>query len=96
MAQVAMVLAVLALADVVACGIAASVFYARTLATIGPGDPKTKWLAAVTWLSVQRRLTGAAAAHAANVNKAIVAFLVCVVVAVAPVAIALNLQRLAR
>ena len=43
-----------------------------------------------------RRLQGAAAAHAAKVNKALVAFFACLMVAVAAISVATNLARVSR
>ncbi|MCZ7656950.1 MAG: hypothetical protein M5U07_03425 [Xanthobacteraceae bacterium] len=94
MATVATVLACLGFAGAAACWIFAAVAYGRTLAAIGKG--RTRWLAVVAWPFAARRLGGVAAAHAARVNKAFVAFFVCLLVAIAATSVATNLHRIAR
>ena len=45
------------------------------------GQPRLAWLAVVAWPFATGRIKGAAAARAAQVNKALVAFLACLMVA---------------
>jgi hypothetical protein len=98
MATAATVVVVLALIGAVVSWIAGAIFYARTLSTLAKeGAPtKLRWLAVFGWLFAVGRMQGAAAEHAAKVNKAIVAFMVCVMVAATAIALATNLQRIAK
>jgi hypothetical protein len=68
---------------------------------VGTGSPTRtcatqEWLAIVAWPFALGRLKGAAAAHASKVNKALVAFLACLMVAVAATSVATNLARVSR
>jgi hypothetical protein len=68
---------------------------------VGTGSPTRtcatqEWLAIVAWPFALGRLKGAAAAHAAKVNKALVAFLACLMLAVAATSVATNLARVSR
>jgi hypothetical protein len=94
MSYVATALAVLALAAALASWIAGAVFYVRTLAAID--DPGTRWLAVVAWPFATSRIKGAASEHAARVNKALVAFIACLMIAAAAWSAAANLHRFAR
>jgi hypothetical protein len=94
MATAATVVAIIALAGAVASWIVGAVYFVRTLAATD--DTKVRWLAVVGWLFVTSRLKGAAAEHAARVNKAVVAFIVCLIIAAAAWSVAANLQRFAR
>ena len=94
MATFATLITVLALAGAIASWIVGAVFYARTLAVIG--DSGTRWLAVVAWPFATARIKGAAAEHAARVNKALVAFIACLMIAAAAWSAATNLHRLAR
>jgi hypothetical protein len=94
MSHVATAVTVLALAGAVASWVAGAVFYARTLAAIDDG--RTRWLAVVAWPFATARIKGAAAEHAARVNKALVAFIACLMIAAAAWSAATNLHRFAR
>jgi hypothetical protein len=98
MAQLASIVAVLAAAGAIASWIAGAWFYARTLRTLAAGGerPGTTWLAVAAWPFAMSRLRGAAAANAANVNKALVAVLACLTVAAAATSVATNLARVSR
>ena len=93
MASAASVLTWIALAGALLSWIAGAVFFFRTLSAT---DGRTRWLAVVAWPLVRKRLTGAAAGHADRVNKALVAFFACLMVAAAAWSVAANLHRLAR
>ncbi len=97
MSLFAAIVAGLALAGAIASWIVGAWFYAATLRTIA-GEPEHRvgWLAVVGWPFALKRLKGAASAHAANVNKALVAFLTCLTVAAAATSIATNLARISR
>ena len=94
MATAATVVTVLALAGAVASWIMGAVYFVRTLAAID--DTKVRWLAVVGWMFATKRLEGAAADHAARVNKALVAFIACLIIAAAAWSAAANLHRFAR
>lgn len=98
MARVASILAVLAAAGAVASWIAGALFYARTLRTLASErrQSRTTWLAIAAWPFAIARLQGAAAAQAANVNKALVALFACLIVAAAATSVATNLARVYR
>lgn len=93
MATVAFAIAILAVAGAVAAWITGAVYFVRTLTALGEADRGTRWLAIFAWMSAVKRFKGRAAEDAARVNKAIVAFIACVLVAAASVAAATNLQR---
>jgi hypothetical protein len=84
----------IALAGALASWIAGAVFFARTLATID--GARMRWLAVVAWPFATSRIQGAAAEHAARVNKALVAFIACLMIAAAAWSAAANLHRFAR
>jgi hypothetical protein len=95
MTLVAYIVAGLAIAGAVASWIAGAVFYVQTLRAISD-DPQQKGMmsrAIFNWMFTVRRLQGAAAAHASNVNKALVAFLVCLIIAITAISIGTNLAR---
>jgi hypothetical protein len=98
MALFASIVASLAFIGAIASWIVGAWFYARTLRALGSerGQTRLAWLAIVGWPFALGRLKGAAAAHAANVNKALVAFLACLTLAVAATSVATNLARVSR
>jgi nitrate/nitrite transporter NarK len=93
MVAVAFALLYLAVAGAFVAWIAGAVFFVRTLAALGEEDRGTRWLAIVAWPFAVKRLKGRAADDAARVNKAIVAFIACIIVAAAAMSAATNLQR---
>jgi hypothetical protein len=97
MVVAASIVAGLAFAGALACWIAGAWYYALTLRTLAERDEmRTAWLAIFAWPFATGRIKGAAAAHAAKVNKALVAFLACLMVAVAAISVATNLARVSR
>jgi len=98
MALFASIVVYLALAGAIASWIVGAWFYARTLRALGPEHGRTRlaWLAIAAWPFALGRLKGAAAAQAAKVNKALVAFLACLMLAVAATSVATNLARVSR
>jgi hypothetical protein len=88
----------LALAGALTSWIAGAWFYARSLRALAAeqGQTRLAWLAVVAWPFALGRLKGAAAAHAAKVNKALVAFFACLMVAAAATSVASNLARVSR
>ena len=95
MQSAATVIAYLAFAGAVASWFAGVVFFVRTLSAIS-GDRRLLWLAVVAWPFAVSRIRGAGAADAANVNKALVAFMACILVGVAAFAASANLHRFAK
>ena len=95
MQSVATVIAYLAFAGAIASWVAGVVFFVRTLSAIS-GDRRLMWLAVVAWPFAVSRIRGAGAADAANVNKALVAFMACILVGVAAFAASANLHRFAK
>jgi hypothetical protein len=89
------ILAYLAFAGAIASWIVGAVLYARTLHTLGD-ETQTKWLAIVVWPFAVSRIKGAAAEPAANVNKALVAFMACLLIGVAAFSASTNLHRFAK
>jgi hypothetical protein len=95
MAQAAFIVVGLAVAGAFASWIVGAVFYVKTLQAISQ-DPRQRGLmprAVFAWMFTVGRVQGAASAHASIVNKALVAFLACVIVAVAAISVATNLAR---
>lgn len=98
MSQLAYIVVYLAMAGAMASWVAGAVFYIRTLSAIGSDgeSARLKWLAVFAWPFAAGQLKGVAAEHAAKVNKSIVAFLVCLLIAVMATAAATNLHRLGK
>jgi hypothetical protein len=102
MALFAAIVAFLALVGALASWIAGGWFYARTLRALASEPGRHARLApahiaaVVAWPFALRRLKGVSTAHAAPVNKALVAFLACLMVAAAATSVATNLARVSR
>ena len=98
MATAAYIVAGLAVAGAIACWIAGAVFYVRTMRAVSlTAEPRGLMLRAiVAWPFAVGRLQGDGAAHAANVNKALVAFFACLLVAFSAISVATNLARVSR
>jgi hypothetical protein len=95
MVTAAYIVAGLALAGAIASWIVGAVSYVRALSAISQ-DPRQSALmmrAVVAWMFTARHLGGDAAAHASTVNKALVAFLACMIVGVSAISVATNLAR---
>ena len=98
MATFAYILAFLAVAGAVVSWFAGAWFYIQTLRAIS-ADPVQRGLmtrAVFAWMFTVKHLQGDASTHAAKVNKAIVAFFACLMVAVAAISVATNLARVSR
>jgi hypothetical protein len=87
MQGVSTILVYLAFAGAVASWIAGAVFSART----GSG-----WLAVVAWPFAVGRIRAAGGEPAAQVNKALVAFVACMLVGLAAFSASTNLHRFAK
>jgi hypothetical protein len=97
MRTLATVFLILAAAGALASWAAAVVFYLRTLRAIsGPDRSRLRFLAVVAWPFALKRLQGAPAEHATRVNKAMVAFFTCLMVALAATSVMTNLSRYSR
>jgi len=97
MASVATFLVFLALVGALASWIAGAVFYAHTLsANDNGGDGARRWLAVVTWPLALGRVRNAGGHNAARVNKALVAFIACLLVGAAAFSASTNLHRFAK
>ena len=96
MSQFAAIVAYLALAGAVASWIAGAWFYAATVRDLSDRPGGANWLAVAAWPFALGRLKGAAPPRTAQVNKALIAFLACLTVAVAATSVATNLARVSR
>jgi hypothetical protein len=96
MALFASIVASLAFIGAIASWIVGAWFYARTLRTLEHTPTRLAWIAIVAWPFARGRLEGAAVEQAAKVNKALVAFLACLTLAVAATSVATNLARVSR
>jgi hypothetical protein len=91
------IVAALAVVGALASWVIGAWRYTRTLQTLTEEPQKRLvWLAVVAWPFMTGRIKGAAAAQATLVNKALVAFLACLLVAAAATAVATNLARVTR
>jgi len=92
---VSTILVYLAFAGAIASWIAGAVLSARILAAM-PGNAVLLWLTPVAWPLALGRVKRAGAQPAANVNKALVAFIACMLVGTAAFSASTNLHRFAR
>ncbi len=95
MPSFATMLAYLAFAGATLSWIAGAVFCARTLAAL-PGNRGMVLLTPIAWPFAIGRVKRAGEAPAANVNKALVAFIACMLVGVAAFSASTNLHRFAK
>ena len=87
----------LALAGAVASWIVGAIFYVRCLSAIdGPERSHLRFKAVVAWPFTIKHLKGGAAEHAAVVNKAVVAFIVCAILAAATISLSTNYNRITK
>ena len=97
MATLATIVAVIALIGAAASWVAGAVFFVRTLhAPSSARNGRQMLFAAVAWPFASKRMSGAAAVHSTKVNKALVAFFTCLMIAAAATSLATNLSRLSR
>jgi hypothetical protein len=95
MPSFATILAYLAFAGAVLSWIAGAVFCARTLAAM-PGNRGMMLLAPIAWPLAIGRVKSAGEEPASRVNKALVAFIACMLVGVAAFSASANLHRFAK
>jgi hypothetical protein len=81
MAAIAFLVAYVAIAAAVISWCAAVFFYLKTQALLGPEQAHLRFMTLVAWPFAVGRLSGAARESANNVNKALVAFFLCLFVA---------------
>ena len=97
MSTLATIVAVVALIGAVVSWVFGAVSYARTLRVLSSeGNRKLMWRAVFAWLFASRQMTGQAAVDSSNVNKALVAFFTCLMIAAAAFSLSVNLSRLSR
>ena len=100
MAHVAYIVAGLAVAGAVASWIAGAVFYVRTLAARSRQRPAAEGIDGARHLRLAVRASAVCKARPpltpSSVNKALVAFFVCLIVAIAAISVATNLARISR
>ena len=97
MATLATIVAVAAVAGAIASWIAGAVNFARALRS--PPEQrghKPVWCAAIAWPFAACPMSGEAAVYSSKVNKALVAFFTCLMIAAAATSLATNLSRLSR
>jgi hypothetical protein len=95
MVTAAYIVAGLALAGAIASWIVGAISYVRALSAISQ-DAQQRGLmmrAVVAWMFTARHLQDEAAAYASIVNKSLVAFIACAIVAVSAISVATNLAR---
>jgi hypothetical protein len=97
MGPIAITVLVLALVGAAVSWVVGAVFFFRCLAAVDGTD--RGWLrlkAMVAWPFSLSQLRGAAAEHAAVVNKAIVMFFICLTVAAATISLSTNFNRISK
>ena len=95
MPSFATILAYLAFAGAIASWIAGAVFCAQTLSAM-PGNRGMLLLSPIAWPLAISRVKRAGEEPAARVNKALVAFIACMLVGVAAFSASANLHRFAK
>jgi len=93
MVTVATILAIVSLTGALASWIAGAAISAHGLTGGGGAHRHPRWFVIYAWPCAIGQIEGAAAA---KVNKAVVAFMTCTLVAAAAVAASTNLYRIAR
>jgi hypothetical protein len=97
MSTLATMIVVIAVCGAIVSWAVAVLFSLRTLHGLsGPERRRLRWLAILAWPFAVTRMTGAPAEHASKVNKALVAFFACLMVALAATSVMTNLSRLSR
>ena len=97
MVILATIVTVVALLGAVVSWIAGAMFVVQTLrAPSGKRNGRQMWYAVVAWPFASRQMTGDAAVYSSKVNKALVAFFTCLMIAAAAFSLSTNLSRLSR
>ena len=95
MPSVATIVAYLAFAGASIAWVAGAYYFVQTLRELS-GDRRLMWMAIVAWPFATSQIRGQGATYAQNVNKALVAFMVCILIGMAAFAASVNLQRFAK
>jgi hypothetical protein len=96
MGPLAMGIVALMLAGAIASWVTAAVYGLRAQAAAGPDQGWLRRFAIIAWPFAVSRFKGEASENAAMVNKAIVAFFVCTMLAVTTISLATNFNRIAK
>jgi len=97
MSNAATIVAVLALIGAVVSWIAGAFNFIQTLRVLSGEPGRGRMLyAIVAWPFASREMTGEAAVYSSRVNKALVAFFTCLMIAAAAFSLSTNLSRLSR
>ena len=97
MATLATIVAVAALIGALVSWVFGAISFVQTLRILSGQNKRSQiWYAMVAWIFASRQMTGEAAVYSAKVNKALVAFFTCLMIAVAAISLATNLSRLPR
>ncbi len=96
MGPVGIAVLVIVLATALGAWVVAVIHALRAFAALGEDNRGLRWMAVVAWPFAARRMEGAAGRHAAVVNKAIVVFIVCIIVAAATISLSTNFTRISR
>jgi hypothetical protein len=97
MSTLASIVAVAALIGAVVSWVIGAMNFLQTLRVLsGENNRRQMWRAIVAWPFASRDMTGEATIYSSKVNKAIVAFFTCLMIAAAAFALSTNLSRLSR
>lgn len=96
MGPVAIIVVGLAIAGAVASWVVAAIYGVRALVALEGRQHSLRRVALFAWPFAVRRMQGVSREHAAVVNKAVVAFFVCLMVAIATISLSTNFNRIAR
>jgi hypothetical protein len=97
MQSVVIIVSVLAAIGAIACWVIGARAQAQMLNTLpAEHQPRFKWPLVAVWPFARGRLQYAAADHVQMVNKSLIAFIACVMVALSAASLASNLSRFSR
>ena len=97
MTTLATIVTMLALAGASASWIVGAMNFFFTLRVLsGKGNRNQIWYAIVAWPFASRKMNGEAAVYSSRVNKAMVAFFTCLMIAATAFSLSANLSRLSR
>ncbi len=97
MTTLATIVSVLAMIGASASWVVGAMNFFFTLRVLsGEGNRKQMWYAMVAWPFAAREMKGEAAVYSSRVNKAMVAFFTCLMIAATAFSLSANLSRLSR
>ncbi len=97
MSTIATIVVVVACIGAIVSWVVGALNFVLTLRVLsGESNRKQMWYAVVAWPFASRQMTGEAAVYSSKVNKSLVAFFTCVMIAAAAMSLATNLSRLSR